>query len=82
MANAVYRLRGTNSIGPALSIDVITDNGSSDSNAKTLGQSVATLLGCDVTVLKADGTWIADYTPSTQGTTVTSPSGVSVQSAI
>lgn len=82
MADAVYRLRGTNSVGPAVSIDFVADDGSSDADAKTVGQSFSTLLGCDVDVYVADGTLLGQYVPGSQGSTVTSPSGVSVASAI
>lgn len=82
MANASYRLRGTNSAGAPLALDVQTDDGTSDANAKSLAQSVSTLLGTKVQLFKADGTYVALYTPGSQGTTVSSPSGVSVVSAI
>lgn len=82
MADATYRLRGTNSVGPAVSIDFIADDGSSDANAKTIGQSFSTLMGCNVDVFDAEGVYIDSYTPGSQGTTVSSPSGVSVASAI
>jgi hypothetical protein len=82
MANALYRLRGTNSVGPSVSIDFVTDDGSSDDNADDVGQSFSTLMGCKVQVLKADGTVLGTYTPGTQGTTVDCPSGVVVSSAI
>lgn len=81
MANATYRVRGKNSTGAALSIDILTDDGTSDANAKTMGQSIATLLGTAVTVFKADGTLINSYSPGTQGTTVSSVT-CSVVSAI
>lgn len=81
MANATYRLRGTNSAGAALYVDIQTDNGSSDANAKTMAQSVSTLLGTAVTLYDSAGVVINAYTPGTQGTTVTSVT-CSVVSAI
>lgn len=71
MANATYHLRGTNSTGAPLSVDILTDNGSSDSNAKTVAQSLSTLLGTAVTLFAADGvTVIEDVTPGTQSGSV------------
>lgn len=82
MADVVYHLKGTNSIGPALSIDFVTDDGSSDANAKDVGQSVSTLLGCNLDVVLQDGTTLGSYTPGSQSSTVTLVDGVVVSSAI
>lgn len=82
MATALYHLRGTNSVGPAVSIDFFADDGSSNDDADDVGQSFSTLFGCKVQVLKADGTVLGTYTPGSQGTTVDCPSGVSIQCAL
>lgn len=82
MADAVYRLRGTNSIGPTISLDFVTDDSSSDANAKDVGQSVSTLLGCNLDVLGPDGSVVGQYTPGSQSSTVTLVDGVVVSSAI
>jgi flagellar hook assembly protein FlgD len=83
MADETYRLRGTNSIGPSVSIDFVTDNGTSDANAKVVGQSFATLLGCNVDVYDGDGVLVDQYTPGDQSAgTVDSADGVVVSSAI
>lgn len=82
MANEIYRLRGTLATGPTLSIDFVTDNGTSDANAKVVGQSFATLMGCNVDVIDGDGVLVNNYTPGSQSGTVNCADGVKVCSGI
>lgn len=82
MADATYHLRGTNSTGPGLAVDFITDNGTSDAKAKTVAQSVSTLLGCNVSLYATGGTLINSYTPGSQSGTVNCADGVVVSSAV
>lgn len=83
MADEMYRLRGTDSVGPAVSIDFVTDNGTSDAKAKVVGQTFATLLGCYVDVYDGDGVLVDNYVPGSQaGGTIAVSSGVVVSSAI
>lgn len=83
MANALYHLKGSNGTGPAaMQIDFTTDNGSSDSNAKAVAQSLSTLFAINVTLYDATGTVVINsYTPGSQGSTVSSPATVVTNSA-
>lgn len=84
MATKTYHLRGTNGAGPVgMSITFTADDGTSDSAAKAVCQSVATLFDTYMSVFKEGSEVpVAVKTPGVQGTTVSCPADVVLSDAV
>ncbi len=76
MAAQVYFIRGSNSTGPNLGVEISADNGTAHAKAKEVVQNLSTILAVNLELSSDFGATFVAYTPASQGGSVTATAGV------